>query len=141
VQHVKQFLRLSAEDRQTLLQAAVSLLLIQLGLRCLSLGQVQQVVSRVLWRSTSAPPARRVAWAIDSAARRVRGSTCLARALAGQVLLAHYGYNARLRIGVRKSNGAHALQAHAWVTCDGETLIGGPEVTHYTTLLNSELGF
>lgn len=73
-----------------------------------------------------APPpglARRVEISILQVSRFVPGSTCLAEACAGRILLAIKGFGATMRVGVRTaSNGS--LLAHAWLISDGEVILG-----------------
>src|SRR5262245_56223441 len=57
--------------------------------------------------------ARRVAAAVQSASRLVPGTTCLAQACAAWALLNARGYNAILRIGLRKV-GDRQVIGHAW---------------------------
>jgi len=62
---------------------------------------------------------------LQAAARRCPvGSTCLTRALAGQLLLRKAGIESRLCIGVMRDQ-RHAFQAHAWLERDGKVILGG----------------
>jgi hypothetical protein len=71
---------------------------------------------------------------VETASRRTPGlKTCLAQALAAQVLLTRRGYPALLRIGVAKGE-RQQLQAHAWVESEGKIVIGGSELERYTPL-------
>jgi hypothetical protein len=51
----------------------------------------------------------------------------LTQALAGQVLLAQYGYPAVVHLGVTKEEGQGTFQAHAWMESDGKIVIGESE--------------
>ncbi len=62
--------------------------------------------------------------AVESAALRLPGSRCLARALAAEALLLRHGLPASLRLGVRRGEGGD-LDAHAWVVSGRETVAGG----------------
>jgi hypothetical protein len=42
-----------------------------------------------------------------------------------------------VRIGVAKGKGGK-LEAHAWVECGGEVIIGGHELERYTSLVTLE---
>jgi Transglutaminase-like superfamily len=57
-------------------------------------------------------------------------ATCLTKALAGQVLLTHYGHSTVVHVGVTKEKGAGTFQAHAWLESDGKVLIGASEVAY-----------
>jgi len=51
-------------------------------------------------------------------------TTCLSESLAAQAVLAHYGHRGELRIGVQKTEGR--FEAHAWLECADQILIGTP---------------
>jgi hypothetical protein len=69
----------------------------------------------------------RVIWAIEATARwRVAGSSCLARALAAELLLPPGGHPLTIVIGVTGPAGGR-LKSHAWLERDGHVLIGGSE--------------
>jgi len=60
-------------------------------------------------------------------------STCLVRAVAGQMLLTRRGiHGGSIRFGVRKQDGK--LEAHAWLLLGGVALIGGEEAEGYLPL-------
>jgi hypothetical protein len=80
-----------------------------------------------------AVPSAQIAWAVGAAARFVPRATCLVRAIAAQRLLARYGYDSQVHIGVTKASGD--FQAHAWVERDGVVCVGASEVP-YTPLLH-----
>ena len=66
----------------------------------------------------------RVAWSIGLVARIVPFASCLTRAQAGQILLARRGIASTLCLGVREGRSG-ALEAHAWLICDGRVVLGG----------------
>lgn len=76
-------------------------------------------------RSREAASARVLADAIERAGRHVPHARCLSRALAGSVIFARHGHDATLRIGVRRP-GEDGFEAHAWLECEGEVVVGGP---------------
>jgi len=78
-------------------------------------------------------PVERLAWAIRAAARYVPAATCLTQAIALQWLLVWSGYAPRIHIGVRKGAKAR-FEAHAWVECNDQVVIGGAEPHDYLTL-------
>lgn len=64
-------------------------------------------------------------------------STCLVRAIAGQLLLKRRGIHGGLiRLGVKKEDGT--LAAHAWLIYGPQILLGGDEAEAYTPL--SDIG-
>lgn len=112
---------------------------IKLGMRLLPFRTLRRLISL----ATHAPiqprcpdhcSVERVVWAVEVASRTIPGvKTCLAQALATQVLLARRGYSTLLHIGVIR--GEHEqFQAHAWVVAEGKIVIGGSELTRYTPL-------
>ena len=132
---LKRFLHLSRQERTLVFQAIIAMLVVRLSLTWLSLRTVQRLAVSIPWRSREALSAHRIVWAVRSAARFVPRSTCLVQALAAQALLIRYGYRPCLTIGVTK-NECEPFGAHAWVTCEDEVVIGGPETGNYTTLVN-----
>ena len=55
----------------------------------------------------------------------------MSQALAGQVLLTHYGYSTVVRVGVTKVDGKGTFQAHAWLeSCNGTVVISELEVAY-----------
>ncbi len=129
------FLHLSQQDRSLVFQAVLAILVVRLSLAWLSLGALQRLAATIFWRSNETLSARRIAWAVRSAARFVPRSTCLVQGLAAQALLIRYGCRPCLTIGVTKDK-CRPFGAHAWVTCEHEVLIGDHEIGNYTALLN-----
>lgn len=124
------FLALSGPERRTVLAAAVVLPLLRAGLQVFGLERVQ----RWLHRETPAGPAlltiddaRRLGTLVNGAALRVLDrDACLTRSLYLWWLLQRRGAGAKLRIGVRLEEGA--LEAHAWVECEGIPVNDRPDV-------------
>jgi hypothetical protein len=75
--------------------------------------------------SSQRAPVYQLLWAIQTASRLVPNATSLTEALAAKVLLARYGYDSRLHVGVVKQ--ADQLQAHAWLSQGGDILLGDVE--------------
>jgi len=92
------------------------------------LAEVDSVVPR-----SGRPPAERVAWAVGAASRLVPRASCLTQAIAGQLLLRHYGYGAKLCLGVTRAEPGRFL-AHAWLERDGRVVLGGAESASFTRL-------
>ena len=51
---------------------------------------------------------------------------CLPRAYAAHVLLAHHGHGSEVRVGVARDPQGK-VEAHAWVECQGKTVLGEVE--------------
>ncbi len=99
------------------------------------LGRVGAAAERAFGRAPRQrnPEPRALGLAVQRAARVLPWhSTCLARALATQVLLRRRGVPSRIVFGVRRSP-AREFEAHAWVEYDGAIVIGD-DVTGYEPL-------
>lgn len=118
---------LPPERRRVLLQAAGTLVAVRAALRLLPFATVRRLVSRLARprAAREAPPEpATVGWAVEAAGRRLLSShPCLPQALTAQLLLARAGHASRLRIGVARRE-PEAMQAHAWVECGGEIVVG-----------------
>ena len=114
------YFRLPARKRALLRRAAVWLALARLRLAFFPAGTVRRS-RRVdgLGRGGLAP--HEAAWAVQAVARRLPGTRCLARSLALVELLRSSASTIEIRFGVVPAAGG-AIEAHAWVTCDGVTL-------------------
>lgn len=132
---LKRFILLSPQRQSLLLQALFATLIVRLALRWLPVQTVQRVTKGSSRRATQSFVIDEIIWASHAAARLIFGSNCLVRALAAQALLERHGYMPRVTIGVRKCKSA-GFEAHAWVTCAGEVLIGGREAASYAPLVN-----
>lgn len=144
VRRVGRFLRLPTAERRCLVQAAILLESIWLGLRLVPFPTLRNLLDGMV----QAPSRRRVGdqlsadqvvWAVTVASRYLPGDkTCLVQALAARLLLARHGHSTHFHIGVAKDD-AGQLQAHAWVEGDGRVLIGSTDdLARYTTLLHLE---
>jgi hypothetical protein len=112
---------LSGDDRSLLAEALVLLICVRVGLHILPLAALRAALGRRA--SRKAHSVERVTWAVQRAAARVPGASCLVTALAADAMLRRRGHGSVLRIGVR--HGARAsVDAHAWVECDGGVVIG-----------------
>jgi hypothetical protein len=135
----RSFLRLSKYERWLLLEAAVLLAAVRLCLGALPFGLLHRLsrVANQLAREMNGVACfspERVGWAIAVAGNHVPASTCLAQAIAGEVLLSRHGYESTLHIGVAKGNHGQ-LEAHAWLESGDRVVIGGSQdLTRYTLL-------
>jgi hypothetical protein len=75
----------------------------------------------------------RLLWAVRVAAARIPRATCLTQALAAKYQLERSGHTTQLHLGVAKENGR--FLAHAWLECDGETVLGGEIAHRYSPLV------
>jgi hypothetical protein len=125
------FLALSSGDKALLLRAFAVLTMVRVALAILPLERLRAWARQL--RSSDGGTVDRVVWAVSTASRRVPGVTCLVSAFALQRLLAREGHASELHIGVAKRG--EVLAAHAWVACEGRTLIGEYDDEDYTHLI------
>ena len=136
MRRLKRLMHLPNREKRLLFEAALTILIIRIMLKYLTLASVHRavVVVSAVWRSRRACAPCRIARAIEKTACLIARSNCLIQALAGQALLARYGYKAYLTVGVARNEGVK-LEAHAWVTSKDQILIGGSDISHYTAIL------
>jgi hypothetical protein len=140
MERLRKFLRLPAVERLLLIKAALLLEAIKLGMWLLPFRTLRRLIYLVAHvpirpRYPDHSSAERVVWAVEAASRCTPGvKTCLAQALAAQMLLARRGYPAFLHIGVVKGE-QEQFQAHAWVVTEGEIVMGGSELARYAPLV------
>ena len=140
---VLKFLRLSSAERRVLIQSAFLLSMIRMGLFALPFKSLLTLVNGVKLKNAAINandriPSNRITWAIETASRYVPFTTCLSKALAVQVIFSKRGYPSHLRIGVSK-NENEQLEAHAWVECKGQVVIGNcPDFTRYKVMPSLE---
>lgn len=143
MRRIRRFSELSVTKRWLLIKAAFLLEMIKLAMRFVPFKVLRRLVDeagkvpigRGVARGSSVGE---IAWAVNTASLHIPGEkTCLTQALAAQVLLTRQGYLSLLHIGVFKDQSGE-LQAHAWVECEHEVVIGGHELERYTTLMTLE---
>lgn len=84
------------------------------------------------WIKKAQPTPRRklsiplLIWCVNHTASFVPAASCLTRALTLRFLLAQAGADGKIQIGVA-INENREFEAHAWVTLEGQILIGGVE--------------
>ena len=134
---------LSASDWVLLAQAWMWFVVVEVGLTCLPFQKALRVIQRTgIQRTFTAKEGiqvhstipERAAYCVGLAARaHVLNSTCLKKALVLYALLARRGFDAQLFIGAAKAIEGQ-LDAHAWLECQGKTLLGEPAPGRYSTL-------
>ncbi|HYM25131.1 MAG TPA: lasso peptide biosynthesis B2 protein [Vicinamibacterales bacterium] len=119
-------------DRRTVLEAASALVAVRVGLWTLPYSAVARLVAGrgVRLRTAGVPgDTNRIAAAVTGVARRLPWMTCLVEALAAQALLRRRGYESSMRFGVRSGETVgRAIDAHAWLVCDGRVVVGDVDV-------------
>lgn len=124
---LREFARCSGAERGMLVRAALVVPSVRLALSLLPYRIVHRAVVRAAGRGRRGDgvSAAMVIRGVRAVAARVPAATCLTQALAAAVLLARYGHEATLRVGVARDD-AGRLRAHAWLECGGETVLGAP---------------
>ena len=81
------------------------------------------------------PLGRTVGRMVRRVARRLPfKASCLPQAMAAQWMLRRRGVSSRLWIGARRAAPGQPLDYHAWLTVDGESVIGGRSAGAYVPL-------
>ena len=121
---------LSAADRWLVIEAAVLLFTVRVGIAGLQFSVLRSALDRVLrvgpphHRGKASPAVERLAWAVAAASRRLPfRSTCLVESVAVDAMMRRRGYASEIRFGVRPPE-AGVLAGHAWVECDGAVVFG-----------------
>ena len=123
------FGRLTIQDWRLFAQAFVTLAVCRARLRCQNFATVRAWAAH---KGHGAAPINRLTWSIAAASKRMKGATCLSKALALQHMLARNGHDSELRIGVDKPRGL--FTAHAWLVRRERILVGGSEIGNHTLL-------
>ena len=133
---LKRFIRLSPGKRSLLLQTALVVGAVRIGLWLLPFDSLQRLAQRAGRKSWKPHPVQQLIWAVKAAGRRIPRSTCLTQALAAQVLLARSGHDSQIQLGVAKDE-QRGFEAHAWLVFAGQVILGG-DIDRYTSILAVE---
>lgn len=124
--------QLTGGEWRILLRAGLVVGVARAALWVLAADTARRVVARAAI-GTSGSVAQ-LTWAVRAVSRYLPGATCLTQALAAQAILSESGFPSQVEIGVAK-DGFHRLQAHAWVVCEGQVVLGEQELAHYNPLV------
>jgi hypothetical protein len=132
---LRKFWSLKPGERSLLLRTILVVAFLRAALCLLPFARLNDYLTRHAKRHPIRQdiPASRLVWAVRAAAARIPGATCLTQALAAKYQLERSGRNAQLHLGVAKENGR--FLAHAWLECDGETVLGGEIADRYAPLV------
>jgi hypothetical protein len=130
LRRIRQFAALPTEERWLLLRAAVLVAAVRLALWRLPFHFVRQYFAapRRISPGLAGIRVKRLAWAVQAAARRIPAASCLTQALALRHLLARAGKDSVVRIGVSLDRGGDAagrFESHAWLEHRGQIILGG----------------
>src|SRR5579859_6026178 len=151
----RRYRALPPSDRRLLREAATLLILVRCGLVILPFPVMRRLLHGYASqdvdphgmrapqerRTTERDVPARVAWAVGALSRRAPGpTTCLAQALVADALIRRRGVRSALRIGVKRSADAPGpLQAHAWVECGDQIVVGRlDDLSEYSVLSSAE---
>lgn len=135
---LRKFLSLPRAERHLFLLAVVLLGATRVALRLLPFRTVHQRVERHAAPRARGPADRptpeRIGWLVTAAGRLwPNRRPCLVRAFTARILAARCGYPSVLRLGVARGEEG-ALEAHAWLECNGAVIVGGYELERYAAL-------
>ena len=130
---LKRFAGLARADQILLLQAVFLTSIIRVVLDLFPFWVIRRIAVGTPGKSKTQRAMSRIVWAVPTVSRYIPRSTCLTRALATQALLSRSGYESRIELGVAKNEQCR-FEAHAWVMCGDQIVIGGPEINRYTAL-------
>ena len=128
--NVHRFLSLTPAVQRRYVRAFLIVAGVRIGLSIVPFSRFQALLVRFTpssGRRSAAPTRAQLAHEVRVVSCVVPSATCLTQAIAGQILLGHYGYPAVVHFGVAKDEGEGAFQAHAWLESDGRVVIGESE--------------
>ena len=133
------WLRLSAPQRALSLEAAVWIALAWLLVVCrVPMRYWRRHLEEVRGNAEGGgrrPLGRAVGRMVRRVARRLPFEVlCLPKAMAAHWMLRRRGVSSRLWIGVRRAAPGSPLEYHAWLTVNGESVIGGRLAGEYVPL-------
>jgi hypothetical protein len=140
MRRISKFLNLSSAEQRFLIRAWILLGVIRLGLELFPFSTLRKLLDRLRPKLGSFKKEfseEQLVWSVTVVSRYIPKATCLAQALAAQLLLQQAGHQACLHIGVEEA-GKGGIKAHAWVESQGRILIGGIDLNRYTHLLALE---
>ncbi len=132
--NARRFLSLTPAEQRRLVRAFLIVVGVRVVLSLVPWPRFPALLARLTAqpsvKSGVVPTAEQLAWDVLVVSSYVPRATCLTQALAGQVLLTHYGHRAVVRVGVTKEEGKRTFQGHAWLESDGRVVIGESDVVY-----------
>lgn len=131
---LRKFRSLDPGERRLLFQTALVVAFSRVGLFVLPFGRLKDYLAG---RASSHPirqaiPIADLVWAVRTAAVYIPRATCLTQVLAAKYQLERSGRRSRIHIGVAREN--DQFLAHAWLECEGKTILGGGVADRYSHL-------
>lgn len=124
---IHSFFKLDHTTRLLLIKAVTLQWLVRIMLWIVPFNYIQKRIETHNNHSQVYPdiPLKKLIWTIKVTSRYTPRSTCLTRALSGQILLARYHYSSKIMIGVSKNEGN--FEAHAWLVSGKDIVLGESE--------------
>lgn len=134
---IRRFLALPRRERAFLVRAWLLLACVRASVQLRGFRRTSEWLARHEVRRASGAcdlaPAR-IARLVEAASHFVPdGRQCLSRAATLATLLRRRGHAATIEFGVANGESG-ALDAHAWVECDGKVLLGGRDLGRFAPL-------
>jgi Transglutaminase-like superfamily len=129
---LKRFAQLTATERRILIRVLFVVGIARVTLINFSADTARKIAAKAAAGASGS--LQQVVWAVRVASRYLPGVTCLAQAVAAQAVLTQSGFPSQVEIGVAKDD-LRRLQAHAWVVCHGQVVLGGQEPNHYNSII------
>lgn len=137
MRRLKRYARLSGAEIFYFLRALFVVGTARVGLWLLPIGTMRRIAGKTADKEREPHAVQRLTWSVRAASRYVPAATCLTQALALQYLLGRFGYGSKILVGARKDT-MGKLESHAWVECEGQVVIGGPQSSGYFPLTTWE---
>jgi hypothetical protein len=132
MRRLKRFAQLTGTERRILIRVLFVVGVARAALCVLSTDTSRRVVAKAA--TGAAGSVEQMVWAVRIVSRYLPGASCLTQALAAQALLTQSGFPSQVEIGVAKDD-LRRLQAHAWVVCQGQVVLGGQQPNHYNSII------
>lgn len=132
MRRLKRFAQLTAVERRILVRVFFVVGVARAALCAFSTDTARKIAAQAAAGASGSLD--QVVWAVSVASRYLPGVTCLAQAVAAQALLTESGFPSQVEIGVARDD-RRRLQAHAWVVCHGQVVLGGEQPNHYNSII------
>jgi hypothetical protein len=131
---LRRFAQLTATEKRILLRVLFVVGVARAALWVVSTDKARKLTAQAAAGASGS--LEQMVWAVTVAGRYLPDATCLTQALAAQALLTQSGFPSQVEIGVAKDeDDQRRLQAHAWVVCHGQVVLGGPQANHYNSII------
>src|SRR5262249_9497976 len=133
MRRLKRFVRLQSSEKLLVLHTAFVMGTAWIALQATSARSASRLVQRAAGVATHDVSVEQVARAGRIVSRCLPSVTCLTQALAAHAMLSSAGHESLIQIGVTKDS--VRFEAHAWVVCKGEIVVGGTQINRYSNFI------